>query len=133
MTHEESMTMWEMERSSMNPDLLSETMKKLFDKVEVLIKEGKLMYDQFSGDMLDAVTTMIIDNSKTETGLDRAGQVDYLCKKLYEKYTEQYNDSEPGEGDNGVSVDSIEVSDESGVCESEDTSSTSIEHTTEIE
>lgn len=132
MTHEESMTMWEMERSSMNPDLLSETMKKLFDKVEVLIKEGKLMYDQFSGDMLDAVTTMIIDNSKTETELDRAGQVDYLCKKLYEKYTEQYNDSEPGEGDNEVSVDSIEVSDESGVCESEDTSNTSVEHTVEV-
>lgn len=59
-------------------------MKKLFNKVEELILSGELMYDQFSGDMLDAVTDMIIDNTNKGTTLDRADQIDYLCDKLYE-------------------------------------------------
>lgn len=133
MTKEESIAMWNIEKSNTDSSILPKKMKKLFNKVEELILSGELMYDQFSGDMLDAVTDMIIDNTNKGTTLDRADQIDYLCDKLYEKYTQQYNNSESGEGDNGVLADNTEVSDESGVCTSEDTSDTSIEHTTEIE
>lgn len=133
MTKEESIAMWNIEKSNTDSSILPKKMKKLFNKVEELILSGELMYDQFSGDMLDAVTDMIIDNTNKGTTLDRADQIDYLYDKLYEKYTQQYNNSESGEGDNGVLADNTEVSDESGVCTSEDTSDTSIEHTTEIE
>lgn len=133
MTKEESIAMWNIEKSNTDSSILPKKMKKLFNKVEELILSGELMYDQFSGDMLDAVTDMIIDNTNKGTTLDRADQIDYLCDKLYEKYTKQHNNSESGEGDNGVLADNTEVSDESGVCTSEDTSDTSIEHTTEIE
>lgn len=133
MTKEESIAMWNIEKSNTDSSILPKKMKKLFNKVEELILSGELMYDQFSGDMLDAVTDMIIDNTNKGTTLNRADQIDYLCDKLYEKYTQQYNNSESGEGDNGVLADNTEVSDESGVCTSEDTSDTSIEHTTEIE
>lgn len=133
MTKEESIAMWNIEKSNTDSSILPKKMKKLFNKVEELILSGELMYDQFSGDMLDAVTDMIIDNTNKGTTLDRADQIDYLCDKLYEKYTQQYNNSESGEGVNGVLADNTEVSDESGVCTSEDTSDTSIEHTTEIE
>ena len=121
MTKEESIAMWKVEKAHTDKNLLTKKMNKLFDLVEELIMNGDLMYDQFSGDMLDEVTTTIIENGKNETNLDRAAQIDLIC------------DSESGEGDNGVLADNTEVSDESGVCTSGDTSSTSVEHTTEIE
>lgn len=133
MTKEESIAMWKVEKEHTNKNLLTKKMSKLFDLTEELIMNGDLMYDQFSGDMLDEVTTTIIEGSKNETNLDRAAQIDLICERLYEKYTKQYNNSESGEGDNEILVDNTEVSDESGVCTSEDTSSTSTEHITEIE
>lgn len=111
MTKEESIVMWNVEKGSTNSSMFTKKMKKLFDKVEELILSGELMYDQFSGDMLDAVTDMIIDNTNKGTTLDRADQIDYLCDKLYEKYTQQYNNSESGKGDSVVSEDSTEVQD----------------------
>lgn len=86
-------------------------MKKLFNKVEELILSGELMYDQFSGDMLDAVTDMIIDNTNKGATLDRADQIDYLCDKLYEKYTQQYNNSESRKEDSVVLEDTTKVQD----------------------
>lgn len=96
MTKEESITMWNIEKNSADSSTFTKKMKKLFSKVEELIMSGELMYDQFSGDMLDAVTDMIIDNTNKGATLDRADQIDYLCDKLYEKYTQQYNNSESG-------------------------------------
>ena len=126
MTKEESIAMWKVEKAHTDKNLLTKKMNKLFDLVEELIMNGDLMYDQFSGDMLDEVTTTIIENGKNETNLDRAAQIDLICERLYENYTKQHNNSESGEGDNGVLADNTEVSDESGVCTSEDTSDTSI-------
>lgn len=111
MTKEESIAMWNIEKSNTDSSILPKKMKKLFNKVEELILSGELMYDQFSGDMLDAVTDMIIDNTNKGTTLDRAGQIDYLCDKLYEKYTQQYNNSESGKGDSVVSEDTTKVQD----------------------
>ena len=109
MTKEESIAMWNIEKNSADRSTFTKKMKKLFSKVEELIMSGELMYDQFSGDMLDAVTDMIIENTNKETTLDRADQIDYLCDKLYEKYTQQYNNSESRKGDSVVSGDTTEV------------------------
>lgn len=78
MTKEESITMWNIEKNSADSSTFTKKMKKLFSKVEELIMSGELMYDQFSGDMLDAVTDMIIDNTNKGATLDRADQIDYL-------------------------------------------------------
>ena len=109
MTKKESIAMWNIEKSNTDRSILPKKMKKIFDKVEGLILSGELMYDQFSGDMLDAVTDMIIDNTNKGATLDRADQIDYLCDKLYEKYTQQYNNSESGKGDSIVSEDTTKV------------------------
>lgn len=111
MTKEESIVMWNVEKGSTNSSMFTKKMKKLFDKVEELILSGELMYDQFSGDMLDAVTDMIIDNTNKGATLDRADQIDYLCDKLYEKYTQQYNNSESRKGDSVVLEDTTKVQD----------------------
>ena len=111
MTKEESIAMWNVEKGSTNSSMFTKKMKKLFDKVEELILSGELMYDQFSGDMLDAVTDMNIDNTNKGTTLDRADQIDYLCDKLYEKYTQQYNNSESRKGDSVVLEDTTKVQD----------------------
>lgn len=111
MTKEESIVMWNIEKSNTDSSTLPKKMKKLFNKVEELILSGELMYDQFSEDMLDAVTDIIIDNTNKGTTLDRADQIDYLCDKLYEKYTQQYNNSESGKGDSVVSEDTTKVQD----------------------
>ena len=111
MTKEESIVMWNIEKSNTDSSILPKKMKKLFNKVEELILSGELMYDQFSGDMLDAVTDMIIDNTNKGATLDRADQIDYLCDKLYEKYTQQYNNSESRKGDSVVLEDTTKVQD----------------------
>lgn len=84
MTKEESIAMWKVEKAHTDKNLLTKKMNKLFDLVEELIMNGDLMYDQFSGDMLDEVTTTIIENGKNETNLDRAAQIDLICERLYE-------------------------------------------------
>ena len=111
MTKEESIAMWKVEKAHTDKNLLTKKMNKLFDLVEELIMNGDLMYDQFSGDMLDAVTDMIIDNTNKGATLDRADQIDYLCDKLYEKYTQQYNNSESRKGDSVVLEDTTKVQD----------------------
>lgn len=111
MTKEESIAMWNIEKNSADSSTFTKKMKKLFSKVEELIMSGELMYDQFSGDMLDAVTDMIIDNTNKGATLDRADQIDYLCDKLYEKYTQQYNNSESRKGDSVVLEDTTKVQD----------------------
>ena len=111
MTKEASIAMWNIEKSNTDSSILPKKMKKLFNKVEELILSGELMYDQFSGDMLDAVTDMIIDNTNKGATLDRADQIDYLCDKLYEKYTQQYNNSESRKGDSVVLEDTTKVQD----------------------
>lgn len=132
MTREESINLWKLEKESSNTAVFTDGMKKLWDKVDELINNGDLMYDQFTSDIIDELTTVIVDKTKEGTELDRAAQIDSMCNKLYEKYTEQYNNVESGEGDTGVLVDTVEVQDESGICESEDTTEVSGDNTTEI-
>lgn len=132
MTREESINLWKLEKESSNTAVFTEGMNKLWDKVDELINNGDLMYDQFTSDIIDELTTIVVDKTKEGVELDRVAQIDCMCDRLYEKYTKQYNNTEPGEGDSGVLADTTEVQDEPGVCESEDTVEVSGTDTTEI-
>lgn len=132
MTREESINLWKLEKESSNTAVFTDGMKKLWDKVDGLINNGELMYDQFTSDIIDELTTVIVDKTKDGVELDRVAQIDDMCDRLYEKYTKQYNNTESGEGDNGVLVDTTEVQDEPRVCESESTVEASGDNTTEI-
>lgn len=132
MTREESINLWKLEKESSNTAVFTDGMKKLWDKVDGLINNGELMYDQFTSDIIDELTTVIVDKTKDGVELDRVAQIDDMCDRLYEKYTKQYNNTESGEGDNRVLVDTTEVQDEPRVCEPESTVEASGDNTTEI-
>lgn len=121
MTKEESIVMWNMEKSNVNAAHFTKGMKKLYNEVDTLINNGIITYEDFSGDMLDMVTTMIVDTTNKDTQLDRAEQIDYICEQLLNKYAEKHTKVEPVEGDTGISENNELVQNESGVCELEGT------------
>lgn len=135
MTKEESIAMWQLEKQSLNQledSMIPDGMKQLYSMVDTLIVDGKLMYNTFVSDMIDATTDMIVRRKDEADKLDRSAQVTEICNKLYEKYKEQYNNEESGEGNPGVLADTAEVQDESGVCEPECIEGASREHTEEV-
>lgn len=135
MTKEESIAMWQLEKQSLNQledSMIPDGMKQLYSMVDTLIVDGKLMYNTFVSDMIDATTDMIVHRKDEADKLDRSAQVTEICNKLYEKYKQQYNNEESGEGNPGVLADTTEVQDESGVCEPECAEGVSGEHTEEV-
>lgn len=135
MTREESIAMWQLEKQSLNQledSMIPDGMKKLYDMVDTLIADGKLMYNTFVSDMIDATTDMIVHRKEEADKLDRSAQVTEICNKLYEKYKEQYNNEESREGNPGVLADTPEIQDESGVCEPECVEGVGGEHTEEV-
>lgn len=117
MTIEESQVMWQLERSNINKEHLTKSMSALYDKVDKLIQSGELLYETFANDMVDMITTVIVKNGKDGIEQDRIAQVNNVCDELLKKYEERI-ERESIEGDLGVSVDSTEVQDELGLCES---------------
>lgn len=110
MTVEESKSIWKIEKA--NLDKISvhiPSLVKLYSKVDELIESGELLYDQFTNDMIDETTTMIINNTKEAEEPDRITQINQICNALYDKYTKQHNDAESREGDSDVSTDCVEV------------------------
>lgn len=84
MTHEESKNMWELEKKNSRPELFTKPMKKLYDVVEKCIEDDIIRYDDFTSDMIDELTTVMVENGKKEeeTTLDRAEQIDQICNNL---------------------------------------------------
>lgn len=121
MTIEESQIMWQLERSNINKEHLTKAMKELYDRVDVLIQNGDLLYETFANDMIDMITTIIVKNGKEGVEQNRTEQVDAICNELLSKY-EKLDEGKSVERDSGVSVDSTEVQDESRICESTSTS-----------
>ncbi len=109
MTIEESKIMWELEKSNTNIKFLNKEMQKLYKRVDKLINDGIITYEDFTNDMLDEVTNNIISNGKDNMNPDRAEQVKTICLNLLKKY-EEYTKIEPKERDLGISVDNTEVS-----------------------
>lgn len=125
MTIEESKMMWKLEVENNKPlyGSFSKEMKRLYNKVDELINEGVITYEDFTNDVIDSITTTIVDNGKSNTEPSRADQVNAMCDMLFKKY-EEYKKVEHTGGDREVLADNTELSDETGLCESECTDRT---------
>lgn len=125
MTIEESKMMWKLEVENNKPlyDSFSKEMERLYNKVDELINEGVITYEDFTNDVIDSITTTIVDNGKSNAEPSRADQVNAMCDMLFKKY-EEYKKVEHTGGDREVLADNTELSDETGLCESECTDRT---------
>lgn len=125
MTIEESKMMWKLEVENNKPlyGSFSKEMKRLYNKVDELINEGVITYEDFTNDVIDSITTTIVDNGKSNTEPSRADQVNAMCDMLFKKY-EEYKKVEHTGGDREVLADNTELSDETRLCESECTDGT---------
>lgn len=125
MTIEESKMMWKLEVENNKPlyGSFSKEMKRLYNKVDELINEGIITYEDFTNDVIDSITTTIVDNGKSNATPSRADQVNAMCDMLFKKY-EEYKKVEHTGGDREVLADNTELSDETGLCESECTNET---------
>lgn len=121
MTIEESQMMWkiELDNFEQHKELASKEMKKLYSAVDKVITEGIITYEDFTNDMIDELTTSIVEQGKNNTEVDRATEVDNICKRLAAKYEEKYKNRESLAGNSELSTDNTQVQDESGVCEPE--------------
>lgn len=111
MTIEESKMMWKLEVENNKPLYSSFS-------VDELINEGVITYEDFTNDVIDSITTTIVDNGKNNAEPSRADQVNAMCDMLFKKY-EEYKKVEHTGGDREVLVDNIELSDETQLRESE--------------
>ena len=120
MTIEESKMMWKLEMENNKPlySSFSKEMKRLYNKVDELINEGVITYEDFTNDVIDSITTTIVDNGKSSAEPSRADQVNAMCDMLFKKY-EEYKKVEHTGGDREVLADNTELSNKTRLCESE--------------
>ena len=125
MTIEESKMMWKLEVENNKPlySSFSKEMKRLYNKVDELINEGVITYEDFTNDVIDSITTTIVDNGKNNTEPSRADQINTMCDMLFKKY-EEYKKVEHTGGDREVLADNTELSNKTRLCESECTNGT---------
>lgn len=125
MTIEESKMMWKLEVENNKPlyGSFSNEMKRLYNKVDELINEGVITYEDFTNDVIDSITTTIVDNGKSNAEPSRADQVNAMCDMLFKKY-EEYKKVEYTGGDREVLADNTELSNKTRLCESECTDGT---------
>lgn len=125
MTIEESKMMWKLEVENNKPlySSFSKEMKRLYNKVDELINEGVITYEDFTNDVIDSITTTIVDNGKSSAEPSRADQVNAICDILFKKY-EEYKKVEHTGGDREVLADNTELSNKTRLCESECTNGT---------
>lgn len=88
---------------------------KMMWKLEV--ENNKPLYGSFSKEM-KRLYNKIVDNGKSNAEPSRADQVNAMCDMLFKKY-EEYKKVEHTGGDREVLADNTELSDETGLCESE--------------
>lgn len=120
MTIEESKMMWKLEVENNKPlyGSFSKEMKRLYNKVDELINEDVITYEDFTNDVIDSITTTIVDNGKNNAEPSRADQVNAMCDMLFKKY-EEYKKVEHTGGDREVLADNTELSNKTRLCESE--------------
>ena len=125
MTIEDSKMMWKLEVENNKPlyGSFSKEMKRLYNKVDELINEGVITYEDFTNDVIDSITTTIVDNGKSNAEPSRADQVNAMCDMLFKKY-EEYKKVEHTGGDREVLADNTELSNKTRLCESECTDGT---------
>lgn len=92
MTIEESKMMWKLEVENNKPlySSFSKEMKRLYNKVDELINEGVITYEDFTNDVIDSITTTIVDNGKNNAEPSRADQVNAMCDMLFKQIIQSY-------------------------------------------
>lgn len=125
MTIEKSKMMWKIAVENNKPlySSFSKEMKRLYNKVDELINEGVITYEDFTNDVIDIITTTIVNNGKNNAEPSRADQVNAMCDMLFKKY-EEYKKVEHTGGDREVLADNTELSNKTRLCESECTNGT---------
>lgn len=112
MTQEESLMMWklEMENFNKNIGLASKDMKKMYSILDTVINEGIVTYEDFTNDMIDELTTLMVEEGKSGNGQkDRATEIDIICKRLTEKYEAKHKEGKSGAGDTELSADNTDI------------------------
>lgn len=133
MTIEESKAMWNIEKSNVDQVNFTKGMKALYKTVDKVIENGIITYEDFTNDTIDELTTLMVQEGKGEIdAMDRAEQLDLMCKRLTKRYEEKYNARELGTGITELSTDSAEVSDPKKLHESECITEESVSDNTEI-
>lgn len=133
MTIEESKAMWNIEKSNVDQVNFTKGMKALYKAVDKVIENGIITYEDFTNDTIDELTTLMVQEGKGEIdAMDRAEQLDLMCKRLTKRYEEKYNARELGTGITELSTDSAEVSDPKKLHESECITEESVSDNTEI-
>lgn len=135
MTHEESLMMWKLEKENFDKSigLASKDMKKMYSILDTVINEGIITYGDFTNDMIDELTTLMVEEGKSGNGQkDRATEVDVICKRLTEKYEKKHKEGKSGRRDIEVSIDSTEVLDTEELHEPKCTTEESVGDSTEI-
>ena len=91
MTIEESKMMWKLEVENNKPlySSFSKEMKRLYNKVDELINEGVITYEDFTNDVIDSITTTIVDNGKSNAEPSRADQVNAMQPSLVTPFLQQ--------------------------------------------
>ena len=125
MTIEESKMMWKLEVESNKPlySSFSKEMGYSHNKASRPAGEGVITYEDFTNDVIDSITTTIVDNGKNNAEPSRADQVNAMCDMLFKKY-EEYKKVEHTGGDREVLADNTELSNKTRLCESECTDGT---------
>lgn len=85
MTHEESKALWRLEKEHINKEFLSDGMKNLYETVDKLIEENVITYDDFTQDLLNALTE-IVKEEQADTLEQRQENINTICITLIEKY-----------------------------------------------
>ena len=71
MTNEESKAMWELEKKNTDPKTFTKEFAKLYALVDELINNDIITYEDFTNDVIDAMTTDIVNNTKEVIGMSK--------------------------------------------------------------
>lgn len=117
MNENEDLKLWEAELDRMKSVGFTPKMKEMVNKVDTLIRSGKITYLEFASDLIDAHTEMVLSPFTYENGIAKPQeeQNDDMCTMLMTIY-----DSKFGlEKVTGVPTDIVEVPESERVSQSE--------------
>lgn len=117
MNENEDLKLWEAELDRMKSVGFTPKMKEMVNKVDTLIRSGKITYLEFASDLIDAHTEMVLSPFTYENGIAKPQeeQNDDMCTMLMTIYDSKFE----LEKVTGVPTDTVEVPESEGVSQSE--------------
>lgn len=92
MNEDEEIKIWEEQLDKMDRTQFTPGMKKLFNKVDVLIRKKVLTYKEFASDLVDASTDMILTPFVDEKGKPKSkeDQLEDMCTMICTIYDSKW-------------------------------------------